>query len=195
MIRAVFGGTFDPVHRGHRSLVETILDRGLADVVHVVPAWLSPHKSETAAPARHRLEMVRLAFAGLARVRVEDFEIEAGRPVYTVETLRALHRRFPEDELRLTVGADQLRAFAAWSEPEAIVDLARLLVFARGGAGLADLCAAAGIGPERCLRIEDFDEPVSASRIRATLAAGDDAGRWLDPAVAGYIERHELYRG
>lgn len=195
MIRAVFGGTFDPVHQGHKALVETILDRGLADTVHVVPAWLSPHKSAAAAMPAHRLAMARLAFAGLDDVLVEASEVEAARPVFTVETLRALQRRHPQDEFRLTVGADQLRAFSAWREPSAILDLAALLVFARDGVGLEELCAAAGVPFGRCLLVEDFDEPVSASRIRATLADGGDARLWLDPAVADYIERHALYRG
>lgn len=96
MIRAVFGGTFDPVHRGHQALVETVLERGLAEVVHVVPAWLSPHRSGTAAAAEHRLEMVRLAFAPRRDVRIETLEVEAGRPVFTIDTLRELPDAIPK---------------------------------------------------------------------------------------------------
>lgn len=194
MIRAVFGGSFDPVHRGHRALVEAVLERDLADVVHVVPAWRSPHKTGTAASAAHRLEMVRLAFAGRAGVRVEDLEIVAGRPVFTVDTLRTLQRRHREDSLRLVLGADQLRAFGRWREPGAILELAELLLFARRSIPLAELCSAAAIPPDRCRCIEEFDEPVSASRIRATLAEGGSVEQWLDAPVAEYIRRHELYR-
>ncbi len=194
MIRAVFGGSFDPVHRAHRALVQDVFARGLADHIHVVPAWLSPHKSTAIAAPGDRLAMVRLVFDPVADVTIETLEIDGGRPAYTADTLAALRSRYPDDGFRLVLGADQLDAFRRWHEPERILNDAELILVARQSPPLADLCAGAGVPRERCHLLSDFDEPVSATRIRATLERGEDAGPWLSPPVAEYIRRHGLYR-
>jgi nicotinate-nucleotide adenylyltransferase len=193
VIRAVFGGSFDPVHTGHLKAVLAILDRGLADVIHVIPAWLSPHKSSCTATAAHRLAMAELVFAGRPGVKVEPMEVERSAPAYTADTLEELHRRFPADPLRLVMGADQLEAFESWHRPEQILTLVELIVLARQSGDLDASCRQAGISPSICHLLSDFDERVSASAIRDRLAAGEDPHRWLDPAVLDYIRKHGLY--
>jgi len=90
MIRAVLGGSFDPVHDGHVALATHLLHRGLADRLVVVPARISPHKNRVHAGADQRLAMVRLAFAHEPRVTVDDFEVNRPGPSFTVDTLRHL---------------------------------------------------------------------------------------------------------
>lgn len=193
MIRAVFGGSFDPAHNGHLKALLAIRARGLAQVIHVVPAWRSPHKSGNSESAEHRLEMARLAFGGRPGIRVESLEVERGEPSYSADTLAALKTRHPGDEFRLVLGADQLKCFASWHRPDEILAAADLIVLARQSGSLEVLCDRAGVSRSSCHLLADFDEPVSASAIRARLAAGQDASDWLDPAVGDYIQRHGLY--
>jgi len=194
VIRAVLGGSFDPVHAGHVAMAAETLSRGLADRIVVIPNGQSPHKRTTAAGPEARLAMVRLAFAGDPRIEIDESELGQGRPVPTVETLRALARRHPEDALRLILGADHVEAFPRWQQPDAVQELAELVVFGRRGWPLdAAALAAAGLRADRVHTVPDFDRPVSSREVRAMLAAGTATAALLPPAVAAYVAAHGLY--
>jgi nicotinate-nucleotide adenylyltransferase len=194
MVRALFGGSFDPVHRGHVAVAAHLLNRGLADRVSVVPAGRSPHKTGTEAAARHRVEMCRLAFADLPGTTVDPRETRRGGSSYTVDTLREYREENPEDDLLLAVGADLLSGFSVWRRPDRILDLARLVVFPRDGvSATTEACAAANIPAERAILLEDFDHKVSSTEVRAILAEGRIPDSLLPPAVADYIRVNRLY--
>jgi nicotinate-nucleotide adenylyltransferase len=171
------------------ALVRTLLARGLADRVHVVPARQSPLKA--AAPragAAERLRLVELAFAGIAAVAVDARELDRSGPSYTVATLEELAAEHPQDTWRLVVGADTVADFARWREPERLLALARPLVVARGPVTLAPPLA------ERADVLADFDHPASATGIRRELAAGVLPGPDVLPsAVAEVITAAGLY--
>lgn len=190
MIRAVLGGSFDPVHDGHVALASHVLDRKLAHRLIVVPARISPHKQATCADDVQRLAMVRLAFPADTRIEVRQDELRRPGPSFTVDTLRLLVAEHPQDRWRLVVGADHLAGFATWSEPSAILDLAELLVVPRRG---HPAVAPPGVPAERMVVAEGFDTPVSSTGIRAMLAAGDDPVPGLPAQVSAYIRSHGLY--
>lgn len=190
MIRALLGGTFDPVHRGHVAIVERILADSLAGCVHVVPAARSPHKEPADAPATARLAMVRLALAGRRGVVVEDLEVVRGGVSFTIETLTALAARHPGDPWRLIVGSDNLPELDTWRDPGRLLAWADLLVVARAGwdGGLPPLVA----GHEVTV-VRDFDHPASATAVRRELAAGRVPRELLPDAVADHILAAGLY--
>jgi nicotinate-nucleotide adenylyltransferase len=190
MIRALFGGSFDPVHNGHVAIVQHLLRRGLADRVVVVPAGLSPFKDGLTAVAAERLAMVRLAFADEPDVSVDDREIVRGGVSFTIDTLRALVAERPGDRWRLVIGADNAEGLSRWRESDALLALAEVVVMPRGGAAPAP---ADGLDPARFVLVEDFDEPVSSTAIRAMLARGAVPDADLPPAVARHIRRRGLY--
>lgn len=190
MIRALFGGSFDPVHNGHLAVVRHLLAHGLADHVVVVPAALSPFKDGMTAPAEQRLAMARLAFGDESAVSVDDREVRRGGTSFTIDTLRSLAQEHPDDRWRLVIGADNAAGLARWREAAALADLAEVVVMPRGG---ADPAPAQGLGGARFLLVEDFDEPVSSTAIRAMLARGAVPDADLPPAVARHIRRCGLY--
>ncbi len=190
MIRALFGGSFDPVHNGHLAIVDHVLRRGLAERVVVVPTLLSPHKDGATAPAAERLAMVRLAFAGQAAVAVDPRETLRAGPSYTIDTLRELRAEHPADRWRLVVGADNLAGLPTWREAAELTRLAEVVVMPRAG---SPTVLPAGVERGRFLVAEGFDEPVSATAIRAMLAAGRLPGDALPAAVARHIRAGGLY--
>jgi nicotinate-nucleotide adenylyltransferase len=200
MIRALLGGSFDPVHLGHVAMARHVLADGLAAAVHVVPAWLSPHKRGAGAPPQERLAMVRLAFAGLDGVQIDAREIRAGHSCRTVTTLAALRDEHPADHWRLVVGADHLPSFRTWAEPDRILRLAELVVLGRvGHAVTGDAIRAAGLPEARVVAVPEFDQPVSSTAVRAMLAAGPGSeaqlvAGGLPAPVAAHIVAHRLYR-
>src|SRR3954466_8659260 len=108
-------------------MVQEAIDQLGLERVALMPVAHPPHKEAPADPgADVRLELCRLAVAGLDRVDVSELEIERGGASYTVDTLRALHERAPEHELTFIVGGDMAHSLPSWRETEAVLDLGRL---------------------------------------------------------------------
>ncbi len=191
MIRAVLGGTFDPVHAGHVAMARHVLGHGLADLVHVIPNWQSPWREPPKAGPTDRLAMCLIAFLPEPGTLVDPREIDGGRPAWTVDTLAALADAYPADRLRLVVGADHLPAFERWREPGRILELAELVVLDRPGAGVS---APPSWLAGRLVSAPPFEHPVSASAVRAMLAGAVDPEAALPAGVADYIAAHGLYR-
>lgn len=194
MLRAVLGGSFDPVHLGHLSLADHLLDKELADFLMIIPAWRSPHKFENSASPADRLAMVRSAFEGLKAVLVDDREITRGRVSFTVETLEELAREFPDDCLRLVIGGDNLAGFSGWRSPGRIQELADIVIYPRDGVvPTPEAIQRAGLDPGRVIPVTDFDHPVSSTTVRAMLSRGILPEDQLPPPVVEYIAARQLY--
>lgn len=169
-------------------MVGELLERGLADVVHVAPAWRSPFKDGTGASPHHRLAMLRLAFADLDGVTIEDLEVVRGGASFTVDTLRALRVQHPDAKWRLVLGADAASGLADWREVGKVLDMADLIIFPRDGRqpNLAIFGTAATV-------VEGFADEVSSTDIRTVLEAGEVPEARLSAGVVNYIRRHRLY--
>ncbi|KAB2966163.1 MAG: nicotinate (nicotinamide) nucleotide adenylyltransferase [Thermoanaerobaculia bacterium] len=198
----LFGGSFDPVHRGH---VETALaarrDLGLERVLFV-PTAQPPHKPERRfAPALARYAMVELALLDLPELEVWDVELAPGRPAYTIETLERFAAERPRDEPVLVLGSDALAALDTWRRWSEILELARLAVVERPGAARAAVLAGIGAGlagrlaSARVEWVTSAPHPASASEIRRRLGAGEPVPEgWLDPRVLKFVHKYRLYR-
>jgi nicotinate-nucleotide adenylyltransferase len=208
----LIGGTFDPVHYGHLRLAEEARESlGLA-CVRWIPAGLPPHRQAPIADATHRLEMVRLAIAGHAQFVLDDAEVRTGGPSYTVPTLERLRAAEGERPLVLMMGADAFLGLETWHRWRELFELAHIAVATRPGfdldparmpLALADVCRARLSEAAQALhgapsgRVVPFSMTalgISASLLRARLAAGRSARYLLPDLVAEYIDRHHLYR-
>jgi len=154
---ALFGGSFDPPHEGHRAIVNTLTTLDDIDKVIVMPAFLNPFKKSTLASPAQRLEWCRKTCHG-PRVLVSDWEISQGRAVYTIETLRALQTSYRVKYL--VIGMDNLADIASWKEFDKINQEVTWLLFTREGS-VADYSKLSHY------RVIPLDLPTSATRIRA----------------------------
>jgi nicotinate-nucleotide adenylyltransferase len=188
---AMIGGTFNPPHNGHLRLGRTILERLGYEAVVFVPAFVPPHKEVAGGiSAAHRLEMTRLAAAGLDRALVEDVEILRGGVSWTIETIGFLSSKYSCSRPGLVVGDDHVPIFHTWREPDRLSKEASIIVVNRSGRG-----GAAGFGWEHTwLDLEP--DGISSGEIRRLLAKGDmGTVRELVPApVFDYIRNEGLYR-
>jgi len=199
----VYGGTFNPPHLGHMTSARLAMEALGLDRLIFVPASIPPHKvlPEGSAPARERLAMTDLAADALllpGKVSVEALELEREGKSYTSDTLEALKKRYPEDELWFLMGSDMLMSLHRWHAPERICSLARLAAFVRSEGDDWEAMAAQARALERDLgaRVELLDLPrtvdISSTRLREALGQG--GGReFLSEGVYGYILRRGLY--
>ncbi len=126
----LYGGSFDPLHFGHLNLALELMEKRKLDEVWFCPAKISPFKSHAApkVDGTIRLEMLRSVLNEIPRFRVLEIEVNREGPSYTVETLRDLHRQYPDHEFYVLMGEDALAHFFRWHKAEEIVSLAKLLI-------------------------------------------------------------------
>jgi len=183
----VFGGTFDPPHRGHLAVAEAARAAlGLDQVVLVVAndPWKKTSDRQVS-PAADRLALVQALAEGREGLVVSDMEIRRGGPSYTVVTLRELAAANPGAELYLIIGRDLVDDFPSWHESSHIESLATIVVVDRPGY-VTD--------PRRGWRLLHVPPvAVSSTSVREALKAGSDVSSDVTPAVADEILRRGLY--
>jgi nicotinate-nucleotide adenylyltransferase len=197
----IFGGTFDPVHVGHLIMAEQCRESGQLDQVWFVPAARPPHKQDRPlTPFSQRAEMLALAIAGMPAFRIDDLEKDRPGPSYTADTLLELQRLHPQAAFSLLLGSDCLPDLPYWHEPERIIELAELLIFARPGWPLLsedDMRASLKLTAQTSLLMRIVEAPLIniASRDLRQRAAERRSLRFLVPrAVECYILEKKLYQ-
>lgn len=128
----VFGGTFDPVHKGHIAVAKTVIKQLNLDRMIFVPANIPPHKQSCRITDGYiRMKMLREAFHHNKVFDLADIEIKRSGVSYTVDTLAQLRSKYSNDELFLIIGSDMLKEFPLWNNPKKILELATLTVIGR----------------------------------------------------------------
>lgn len=200
---ALFGGTFDPIHRGHLALASAAASAFALDRVLFAPVGRQPLKAESpAATFADRLEMTRLAVASAASPRFAVSSIDAprpdGAPNYTVDTLAALAREAPAATLFVLAGADSFLTLRGWRSPDRLLELAEWIVVSRPEFPLSEPqlapLALTAAQRSRVHLLTTVHEDVSSTELRQRLHAGDPCPGLLPAAVADYIQTHRLYR-
>ena len=196
---ALFGGTFDPPHRGHLAIARAAADALQLGAVFFAPVGLQPLKeSLTATSFADRLAMVRLACEADSRFQVSTIDAprEDGRPNYTVDTLAKFKDEMPAATIFNLVGADSFLSLRSWRKPQRLLQLAEWIVVSRPGSPLNDLSALRLSSEElrRIHLIQTVHEEVSATDLRKRLAAGEECEDLIPRQVAQYIKSHCLYR-
>lgn len=188
MATGVLGGSFDPVHHGHLIAADRAAEALGLDRVLFVPCAQQPFKPQgPAARGDQRLAMLRLAIGGYARFALETCELERPGPSYTVDTLRYLRERAPEERLVLILGADAAAGLPRWRASDEVARLAEIAVLTRPGA--PDVTSAFVKHLVATPAIE-----ISASDIRARRMTGRSIRYLVPDGVVQYIEMHGLYQ-
>ena len=194
----ILGGTFNPPHVAHLICASEAAAQLRLDRVLLTPVCVPPHKQPRKDPgAAERLELCRRAAAGDDRLDVCDLEVARGGPSYTVDTLRELRERMPDDDLTFILGGDVAHGLASWREPEVVLELATLAVAERAGAVRGDIAERLREAFGDAGSVEFFDMPridISSSEIRRRVAEGRPIRYLVTDAVLERIERSGLYR-
>ena len=136
----ILGGTFNPIHYGHLAAAEEVRERLKLDRVLFIPSFHPPHKQEDDVPsAVHRMEMVRIAIIENAAFEPSDIEIKRGGKSYTIDTIEALKRTYPDAELFFITGVDSFLDIQTWNSWERLLSVCTFVVLSRPGYQFADL--------------------------------------------------------
>ena len=187
----IYGGSFNPIHKGHTQLAASIVAQGMVDELWLLVSPLNPLKSgevSDIAEYEHRLKMAELATGGIEGVKVSDFERHLPLPSYTITTLGELGKAFPEHEFVLVIGADNWERFPRWYHADEILANYQILIYRRPGCELNEK-----VFPSSVQVVDTPLYDVSSTEIRESVKKGRMMRRWLDARVARYIKKHQLY--
>ena len=200
MNTAIYGGTFNPVHKGHYNCLKTVLHSIELDRIIVLPDRLPPHKSsEGLVSGKERLNMCELAFKDLEKVSFSDWELKQKGKSYSVITLRHFHKKYHDDKLFFIMGSDMLLSFESWYEYKEILRLATLVCVSRENSVTKQLLEehARKLTSENGGEIIIVDAKpfeVSSTQIREMIKKSQDTSCYLDENVVQYISDNNLYR-
>jgi len=201
----IFGGAFDPVHKGHTQSLKYISDLKIFDEIQVIPNYASPHNKDIQTDEKHRLKMLEIAFKEIKNIKLNDIELKNKTKSYTYETLKYLKEIHPEKHLSLIIGLDSLYSFTTWKNWENILSLCSLLVLER------KLHDSLGLNKELESKISpDYDDffsgngkililkndliNISSTDVRLKIKNNENLTDMVDDQVLKYILNKSLYK-
>lgn len=208
----LFGGRFDPVHRGHLAMADWLYTHlPNFEKCVFVPTGIPPHRN-TVTSAYHRYAMLALALQDRPWAILWDDEIRRPSPAYTIDTLTRFHAVFGThpDEVVFVMGADAYLAYHTWYRYPEHLQLCTFCVFLRPPIPVQQVLAYHQTrlpnvpvfsqtpdpwpSPPAVVVVADLQIDISATAIRTACGTGDPFAQWVLPPVAAYIQRHGLYR-
>lgn len=170
MRTAIFGGSFNPIHRGHIALADFVVQGGWTDEVWLLVSPQNPLKAAAGLlPEQLRLTLAQQATENYDRIKVSNLEFHLPRPSFTYKTLAALRESHPDRSFQILIGADNWQCFNRWARHEELLRVYELLVYPRQGYDIQT----ASLPPNvRFVPAPLF--PFSSTQLREMLLRGED---------------------
>ncbi|WLP85931.1 nicotinate-nucleotide adenylyltransferase [Mycoplasma seminis] len=177
----IYGGTFDPIHKGHIKTARYAIKHLNLDKCLIVPAASSPFKTKgKKASNEDRKNMISLVLED--KMELCDFEIKRGGVSYTIDTVKYLKNKYPNDELFLIIGSDNVAALPRWKDIDTIAQLAKITIVRRSS-------------KINKINIKKYNGILLDNPIFEASSTDFKKGDFslVDPKVASYIAQHGLY--
>ena len=217
----LFGGTFNPIHRGHLWAASKVIKRFNLDQIYLIPAALPPHKTTgLVAKADDRMAMINLAIADLPGLTVSDVELNRPGPSYTIDTIRHFKLTLAKDaRIYLIMGLDAFLEIHTWKSHQDLLEQIAFIVMARPDEDYTDAQQGwriletyikstlsadnqfdsqhacyflEGKQPIHICDIEALD--ISSTQIREKVKGKQSIEKFVTPEVADYIRLKGLYK-
>ncbi len=193
---AIYGGSFDPPHEGHKLLAENLAKCCGAEKVLIIPTAMSPFKSTSGATSSQRCDMCELAF-NEPLFEVSDIEINRGGKSYTIDTVNSVKELYPDSDLYLFMGDDMFLSFNKWYKYEEIASKCKLVAACRT-TELTELENMKNfardvlhLGEGRVIFCESVPVEISSTVIRENVK--NNCFEYIKADVAEYIKAKGLY--
>ena len=183
----LFGGSFDPPHLAHLQIPLAILQEGLAAEVWYVPAKQHPHLKPLS-PEKDRLAMLQLMLPpDEPRLQIKTWELEQKTVSFSINTLQALSKKYPDRHFSWLIGSDNLAKFSTWHAAAEILDAFGVVVYPRKGYPIEPLL------PGMTLLKDVPESDISSREVKRRIEAGQPFEHLVSPGVEEYIQTHTVY--
>ena len=130
----IFGGSFDPIHKGHIESLKSVTKKLNLSKVLVIPNKVSPLKDLSVASSLEKIKMLEIAFKDFKEIEIEDYELKKEGPSFMIETLQHLNKKLGKKKhFLLIIGEDSFQSFHRWKNYQHIIKMTSLLVMNRPG--------------------------------------------------------------
>ena len=199
----IFGGTFNPPHKGHVRMIDKMTEELELDKVLIIPNKLPTHKRcDDLADNRDRLAMCKIAFKN-PKYEISTMEMDRETDSYTIYTIEQLKKKYPNDDLYLIIGSDMFLIFHKWYKHKEILDQCTICVASRNTDENIQLLRAYAFeklgvympkldGKNIHISLLDAYE-VSSSEVRERINDERSLYGIVDPEIIEYMETHKLY--
>ncbi|MBQ7815874.1 MAG: nicotinate (nicotinamide) nucleotide adenylyltransferase, partial [Oscillospiraceae bacterium] len=191
----MFGGAFDPPHKGHISILKKAAEYTDFDKILVIPTGTPTHKKNCVAPFDVRLHMAKLVFEPIGEnVQVIDYEGTNLKDDYTYLTLEYLKEKYSNPHIYMAIGSDSLFNLDSWKNYTDVIKNCTVLAFAREDDIENDIA-------QKSKKLEDLGaeiefiktEPIEFSSSEYRRGFGDDSEEFLPQNVQNIIDEYDIY--
>lgn len=199
----IFGGTFNPPHKGHTRMIEKMAEELELDKVLIIPNKIPTHKRcDDLADNKHRVAMCKIAFNN-PKFEVSTMEMDRETSSYTIFTVDELKKKYPDDDLYLVIGSDMFLIFHKWYKHKELLEKCTICVAARDNDN--DVQALRSYAFDKLgiympqldaknVHISLLDAyEVSSSEIRERIDQKRSLYGLVDPEIIEYMENNKLY--
>jgi len=203
----IFGGTFDPVHKGHTEIIKNLFELIPLDKVIVIPNGKAPHK-KVSVNSKERLKMVSSAFQDIDKVVIDEREIKKNDPSYAISTLKELLEENEDNSLVWIMGSDAFSEIDSWYQWQDFVEMVNIIVMVRPNHEISmdseafNIMSArqtidkeslhTGRGKMYLLKIRPIE--ITSTEIRNKIIEGKDVSEFLLEEVNELISKGNLYQ-
>lgn len=199
----IFGGTFNPPHKGHARMIEKLTEELELDKVLIIPNKIPTHKRcDELADNKDRLAMCKMAFKN-PKFEISTMEMDRESDSYTIFTVDELKKKYPDDELYLIIGSDMFLMFHKWYKHKELLEKCRICVASRNTQDSIKVLRAYAFDrlgiyinglDGKNIHISPLDAfAVSSGEIRDMIKAGKSIYGLCEPEIIEYMESHKLY--
>lgn len=182
---AIYGGSFNPIHKGHEQIVEYICNNKELNIdkVIVIPVGIPSHKENTLKDSNVRLEMCREVFKDNQKVFVSDIEIKENKTSYTYDTLIKIIEIYgKENEYYEVIGMDSLKNLKTWKNYKKLLKLTKFIVFKRKNYVLDEMDKDL-LENERIIILENEYYNFSSTEIRERIKNKKDISDFINTKI------------
>jgi nicotinate-nucleotide adenylyltransferase len=204
----IFGGSFDPIHKGHIESLKSVTEKFNLSKVLVIPNKVSPLKDLSVANSLEKIKMLEIAFKDFKEIEIEDYELNKEGPSFMIETLQYLDNKLGKKKhFLLIIGEDSFQSFHLWKNYQHIIKMTSILVMNRPGLN-NDLTKKAIELHQDCIEntygdnnfkkgkiyfIRIKPNPASSTHIRENIDDQSVLAEGLDDDVFKYLQEHKIY--
>jgi nicotinate-nucleotide adenylyltransferase len=188
---AIFGGSFDPVHKSHIKIAKLAIRLFNLEKLIFVIAYTPPHKIQQHAKTSDRIYMLELATEGIEKSEISLYEVKKRKVVYSYQTLDYFQKLYPSKEINMLIGADSLQDLQNWKNVEYITRCYKIIVAKRTG---IKICSSTKY-LSSCVFIDKKIANISSKEIRRLVKINHtNMISLVDKKVYNYINQKKLYK-
>lgn len=187
-----FGGSFNPIHKGHIHFINIVKKKILIDKFIIIPANISPLKKDIKSESNaHRLNMLKLGLQKYPDCIIDEYEIEKGGVSYSIDTVEKLKLKYGiKNKYYLLIGSDNLEVIEKWKDYKKLLKMVQFLVVPRNNFDTNEIPNDI-LNQVRFISSDEYD--ISSTQVRELIKNKKNISELISKDVEEYIKKNNLY--